>query len=539
MSKRSRLFAPVAVSFLALLAGCSSNNGTTHGTPPPGGSFSDSNLNGTYVFSVVGVDAAGAAYAMAGTFQADGSGGISTTNGAIDINDINTSVFTSGPLPNQPISTGSSYSVGVDGRGILKLNTSTPFGQIVFDFVLADSSHGLISEFDGDGTSSGTLDLQSSGVTPTGSYAFNLFGTDYSDSPYATAGNLTLSGTTISSGLEDFNDNGVVYAGENLSGTVALGPSSTPGTAITPTSGAFTSTLTYDVIAIDDSHLKVIEMDQFAASAGDAYSQSSANMPQGTLAFTLAGEAGSSAVAAGGFMITDGSGGISNTSTEDYNNGGSVGSSPAFTANYTAAGTGRYTINNFSGFVGPATLAAYPSTGGTFLLGIDSSGVMTGTAYLQNSSATFSQSAGYALNLSGVNLTAGAEVDDIAEFASNSTGTTVKGVLDENYQPGGGPATDFTLSGTYALPDSNGRGQIAANAGSNTNSTLNGGFTINYYLVDGSNFPFVEVDSGGQVAAGIFSIQSSSASSSAAATKSHLSVFRPFVHPAAKFRKQK
>lgn len=538
MLRSSRIIAPVALSVLALLAGCSSNNGITHPHPPPGGSFSASNLNGTYVFSVVGTDAAGAPYAMAGTFTADGQGGIGA--GAVDINDVNTSVFTSGPLPNQSVNSGSSYNVQVDGRGILKLNTSTPFQQIVFDFVLADSTHGMISEFDGSATSSGSFDLQSSGVTPTGAYAFNFFGFDYSGGVFATAGNFTLgSGGTISGGLEDFNDNGLPYAGESLGGTVVLGPSSTPGTTLTP-SGTFGTSLVYDVFAIDASHLKFIEMDQFAATTGDAFSQGSPTMPTGTLAFTLAGENGGNAAAAGGFMITDGSGGISNTSTEDINNAGSVSSSPAFTANYTASGTGRYIINNFSGFFGGTEYVAYPSSGGVLLLEMDTNGLMTGTGYLQSGSATFNESAGYALSLSGVNLSVGVEVDEIAEFASNSNGTTVQGVIDENYQPNGGPSTGLALNGTYALPDSNGRGSISANAGSSTNSTLNGGFAINYYLVDGVNFPFVEVDQGGgQVAAGIFSIQNASASSSAAVAKSHLSVFRPSVRPAAKFRKQK
>jgi hypothetical protein len=126
-----------------------------------------------------------------------------------------------------------------------------------------------------------------------------------------------------------------------------------------------------------------------------------------------------------------------------------------------AGGTGRYTINNFSGFT-PAgsnlTYAAYPSSGGLLLLEIDTVGITTGAAYTQ-SSATFAASQGYGLNLSGDNLSAASEVDDIAEFAANSSGNTITGLIDEN-STSAGPVTfgAALTSGTYLAPD-NGRGR--------------------------------------------------------------------------------
>ena len=103
------------------------------------------------------------------------------------------------------------------------------------------------------------------------------------------------------------------------------------------------------------------------------------------MAFTLAGiTSGNAPVAAGGFMVTDSAGDITNASTEDYNvrrNAFSVNASP-FTGSYAAGGTGRYTLTNFSGFI-PAglTFAAYPSSGGLLLLEIDNLGITTGAAY--------------------------------------------------------------------------------------------------------------------------------------------------------------
>ncbi len=358
--------------------------------------------------------------------------------------------------------------------------------------------------------------------------------------PFATVGNFTVGAGGAIAGLEDFNDNGFAYTSQGLGGQVVSGPATTPGTTLITTQFG---TQTYDVYAIDASHLKFIEMDATATLSGDAYSQTTTNVPTGALAFTVAGAFGASGPsAAGGFMVTDGAGNITSASTEDANIGGTVSQSPlSFTAQYTAAGTGRFTLGNFAGFSAGSLYAAYPSSGGLLLLEIDNSGVMSGVAYPPQTSTSFSGSAGYGLNFSGVNLTVGAgvEVDDIAEFTSATSGSTVNGMIDENYAPGGFPNYNLPLSGTYAAPDSNGRGQIAANAGNSSNSTLNGGFGMTFYTVDGTTFPFIETDANGQIAAGVFFTQNAHASASAAVTRPHMFVMQPPVRPsAARWRKK-
>ncbi len=310
------------------------------------------------------------------------------------------------------------------------------------------------------------------------------------------------------------------------------GPAATPGTTLITTQFG---TQTYDVYAIDASHLKFIEMDANATLSGDAYSQTATNVPTGTLAFTVAGAFGASGPSVvGGFMVTDGAGNITSASTEDANIAGTVSQSPvSFTALYTAAGTGRFTLGNFAGFSAGSLYAAYPSSGGLLLLEIDNSGAMSGVAYPPQTSTSFSGSAGYGLNFSGVNLSAGVEVDDIAEFVSNSNGLAVTGITDENFAPGGSPNYSLPLSGTYVAPDSNGRGQIAANAGNSSNSTINGGFDITFYAVNGTTFPFIETDANGQVAAGVFFAQDASASASVASTRQHMFVMQPPVRSSA------
>ena len=132
----NRVVLPLILVTLVVLAGCSGSSGPTP-IPPPSGGFSNSNLNGTYVFSVLGTDVNGASYTIVGQFTANGSGGNGTggiTAGTLDINDEDTTTFTNGPLAKQQINAGnSSYTVGVDGRGEVKLNTSTPFGTITLN----------------------------------------------------------------------------------------------------------------------------------------------------------------------------------------------------------------------------------------------------------------------------------------------------------------------------------------------------------------------------------------------------------------------
>lgn len=533
MSLRNLFVVPVVFSALAFLAGCG-GSGTPPPIPPPSGSFSNSNLNGTYVFSVSGIDASGGPYAAVGTFTANGSGGI--TGGALDIN-----YPDAGALVGNQSVTGGNYKVNVDGRGTVTLSNAVVNGMTLA-FVLQDSSHGMLTEFDTIATGSGTLDLQTAGVSAAGTYAFSLGGADYlsGTASFETVGNFTVgSGGTIS-GLQDLNVGEFAYPGEALSGSIALGPSSTPSTFFSPS--GFGSQLTFDVIAIDASHLKFIEMDTFANLVGDAYSQTSTTIPQGTFAFTLAGSyPGAGGVsAAGGFMLTDGAGNIQSTSTADANNSGSLTQQPViFSGTYAANGTGRYQMT-LSGFTDGTLYAVYPFSGGWFLLEIDDGGIMSGAAFPQSQNV-FNSAQGYGLNFTGVtpNCVAGScEVDDIAEFTAAS-GATLTGIVDENFQPGGGPNLGLALSGNYQTPDSNGRGQIGATAGNNSNSTLNGGFDLTFYSVDGTTFPFIETDTGQVTVGTMFQQNPTASAAAAAAAKNHPFVVRLAPKARANWKKQK
>jgi hypothetical protein len=561
MSVRTAIVLLLALCTLSILVGCGSSASSTTITPPPTGAFSNANLNGTYVFSVSGTDFDGNAYAIVGTFIANGQSTGGITGGTIDIVDpIATPVF------DLAINNNGFYTVGVDGRGKITIGTATanPFtsfgnGDMTFDFVLANSSQGLITEFDGNATGSGTIDLQTTAApTLTGSYAFSFSGATPTPSPFATVGDFTVTGGAIT-GLEDFNADSIPYADFTLGGTVIPGPSTTPATQLTTNSSfGVDGTVTFDVYAIDATHLKFIEADSAGTLSGDAYSQTSTAFPTGTLAFTLEGflpVSGNDPFAAGGFMVTDGQGDITATSTEDFNEAGTVLSATApvqFSGSYVnlPAGSGRYTLSNFSGFAGGSSYAAYPSSGGVLMLEVDASGGLTmGAAYAPQSTTAFGAAAqGYALNLTGVNFASGSaeEVDDIAEFTAAATGDTcdaagdtICGAIDENYEPSGVPIPDLAFSqGTYGTVGTvPGRYGLSAADGNSSTSTLEGGFNLTFYTVDGSTFPFMEMDST-QVATGVFLLQNPTASSSSVA-RTHMFVPQHLARPSGALRKKK
>jgi len=527
-----------AITGILLLGSC----GSSGSLPTPNtGSFNNSDLNGIYVLSISGTDlhtstGTESFFAVVGTITADGNGNIK--GGTVDINDANlggTGVF-------KETLSATTYSVTPDGRGSSKLLTSV--GDFGLDFVLTSNGHGLVTRFDIAGSGSGTLDLQgSASQSSLGSLAFSLSGADYTEAnkilPLGTVGAFTLNTSTgaITSGTQDFNDNGISTVsgstGLPLSGSVVLS-SDTSGTAVLTTSSIFGS-LGFDVWVVDQNHLKFIETDTNTsgyALSGDAFTQQT-SFTTGQLVYTIFGvDSGLvNPVAAGGYATTDAQGDLSNL-LEDYNDAGTVNTLQNLSGSCATfvAGRCQLTLPTFSnGTAQEFQFAAYPSSGGVQLLENDGHGLMQGAAFAQTAKS-FAASTGYGLNLSGVNenpcLNSAAEVDDIAQFNAgspdtSSTGpTNVSGIVDENDLV---CELNFDRSwgGNY-VPDStaDGRGSITAIA-----NTLIGGLTLEYYVVDGSTMLFVEGDSS-QVAIGTFQAQSSSTSGGPAQS------LMTIVHPA-------
>ena len=555
MSLRNHLILPVILSSLAVLAGCG-GSGNPIVTPPPSGSFSNSNLSGNYVFSVTGTgnDSFNDFVTIMGSFTADGNGNI--TGGVLDQN----STANNG-LILDTITSGT-YNVGADGRptgnpnvptGLITLQTQNS-GTFQFDYVLTSTTHGLVTQFESFGSASGSLDLQAN-VTQADmsgrSYAFNLtgasgFGSNVcgfsapngAPTPFATVGAFTLDANGIVvSGVEDFNSNCFSSGSTNLAitgGDIDL--TTFPGTAtLTTGTGASAITYTFDVYPIDVTHLKFIEIDTAPMLVGDAFTQTS-SIPAGNNVFTIAGfdiaaNVGGPFTAAGIFHF-DSNGNILSDSVEDINDAGlpgqfgSVAGGPAITAISSPFTGGRAEITFVTGFVNGndgiacssnCIFAAYPSSGGVQMLEIDDGGMTNGIVYPQ-SATTLASGEGYGMNLSGVTMNS-AE-DDIAEFTNNNG--NFNGIIDFNDQ--GVTSFKNPFSATYAADGTvSGRGTV--------NPTRNG-FFLTTYVVDSSTAVAVSSDTT-FVGLGALVKQNSSAKSNVVAN--HLAVLR--VNASAHMRK--
>lgn len=508
MSLRNLFVLSIALVGFAVLVGC---GGSSPGVavPPPGGSFSNSSLSGTYVFSTSGVDVNGLFLLITGSLQANGSGGI--TGGMIDIN-------SAAGISSTPISSGS-YSITSDGRGQASLSSNSPLSNgITLNFVLTSTSHGLVTEFDSFATGSGNIDLQSSGALQT-SYAFSFSGITVSGNtevPFAMAGAFTLDGNgNITAGVADINNNGnsTGTTALPLTGTVTAG---TPGTAVLATSAGTLGN--FHVYMVDPTHLKFIETDPFPVMAGDAFTQQT-SVPSGVLAYMMQGaDLSGFPVGMGGFMTTNSANSLISAGLQDYNDAGTV-ASVAFSGSYTALAGGRsvVTLNNFyngdNGIVSPTvTFAAYPTSGGLQFLEVDSAGLTTGVALAQTATS-FATAQGYGLNLTASNGN-GFEEDDIAEFTVASP--TFKGLLDVNDQ--GSRTRGISLSGQFA-PDP----AVAGHGSASSNQ-----FNYNYYVVSSSTTLILETDRN-QVGVGGFELQTPPGGTGMAlpAAQVHFATMRP------------
>ncbi|HTS35083.1 MAG TPA: hypothetical protein VMH04_05385 [Candidatus Solibacter sp.] len=504
MSLRSRFVLPViALLSLAFLAGC--GGGTHSAVAPPSGGFTNSNFNGTYTFSTAGSDANGI-FAMAGTLTACGCAQGTISGGTVDL------VDPTGPAPGSTIGN-STYKVSADGRGTARLfitTTSSLSLEVDLDFVLISSSHALITRYDGSGTGSGTMDLQSSSVTQASlaaPFAFSLSGSDLANNPLSTVGAVTLDSTgNVTTGVEDFNYSATPSTQLTVTGSVQIGSGAAPGNATLSTSFG---TFTFSVYTIDSTHLKLIENDGQAIMVGDVLSQPSTSFPSGSLVFTMSNiDLTGNLIAIGGIMSSDGTSTIPSGSA-DINDAGLVDNGTttpfSFSGSFASTGGGRYTVN-MSNFVGGTQFVAYPSSAGLLMLETDTglnAGVAGGMALTQQSGAAIAASSGYGLNLSGEDVFNQVEFDEIAEFTTTST--SMKGLIDQN---DGGSLGTSNFNGTYAA-GSDGLGS----------ATFNAGFAgMFYYAADSSTILFISTDSS-QAALGSFETQVKPTSASLAAAR--------------------
>jgi len=285
---------------------------------------SNSQISGSYVFSLLGADASKAPEGIAGTFSANG-GTIASAGSLIDIHD--------GAGSGATITTGaglaanSSYAFDTSnlgtGRGTLAL--SVPSGTLQFAFYAIDGTELYLVEIDGtSGYLAGTV---FSGVTgapglAAANYVLVSGGATSATAGYAAGGVVVSSGTgTISGGTFDTHSGATVaanatvvscpYAVDSTTGRVDLKVYTGTGSCPTTASANLSEYAMYPYQTDQTDQLQsgflLLEIDPNNLSTGVAYQQTSVtSLTGGGLAIGLAGQGISQGARAASAQNVDG-----------------------------------------------------------------------------------------------------------------------------------------------------------------------------------------------------------------------------------------
>ena len=254
---------------------------------------------GPYVFSASGTDASFKPLALAGSFSANGSGGIPGPGTILDVHD-------GGTITQSDTSLAGSYALDTansgTGRGTITL-TSTAISvltaaphQLQFAFYVIDSTHLHLVEIDGEAFLAGDMYTGAGAAAPfSGSFAFVAGGTSSTSATeaYAAGGVFTSGGSgSLTGGALDINNAGTVTSNATIT---------TCGYSVDGTTGRIDLTLctgsgspefaTYQTAA---GTAVMLELDSTAVSTGIAYAQNTAEAStvpaSGSFAFVIGGQ---------------------------------------------------------------------------------------------------------------------------------------------------------------------------------------------------------------------------------------------------------
>jgi hypothetical protein len=221
--------------------------------------------------------------ALAGVVSIDANGNV--VGGEQDYNDAYGSV--AGDTSNDPITGGSLLVNSTTGAGTLTLQTANTTigvsGTETFAVQFVNANHGLIMQFDGTGTSSGSIDIQTLPSTLSGGYSFTMSGVDTGYYPTAFGGVFSISGTALTSGVFDVNDAGTVATNQSFTGIVSTADSFGRGTITNAfTYGSSPIVLAYYIVG--PKVIRIIDVDTTDAAVGSAYSQGGTTFSNASLA---------------------------------------------------------------------------------------------------------------------------------------------------------------------------------------------------------------------------------------------------------------
>jgi hypothetical protein len=216
----------------------------------PNAVFDASALNGNYAFELAGA-APGGAIATAGSFQADGSGHL--TSGVLDENLNGTPAVAAAFLP------GGTYTLSANGRGTMTFATAAKTYTLVFYLgPVGTNTTAVFQEFGAGISSDGNFTVQQSApftlASIQGNYALATGGAAGA-SLQTTIGQIAANGTgLITSGTIDINTAGTLAASQAVSGSYSA-PAAPSGRA---TLSLTVGTLNYAVYVVSPTQIYVV-----------------------------------------------------------------------------------------------------------------------------------------------------------------------------------------------------------------------------------------------------------------------------------------
>lgn len=461
-------------------------------------------ITGTYAFFADGVEKnLNVPLGVAGSIAIDGATGMITGGEQDYFNTDTGNVFTADPI------TAGTINVGSDGRGTLTL-TPTSAPAETFSITVVNSKHILITQFDSNATTHGSLDLQTAPTSvPTGGNAFALF--DPNDA-FAFGGVLTSNGTTtITTGEADDDIGGFADFDFPITGTVTAPDAAGRGTITLNDPNVGNLGLAYYVVGPEA--FRLIEIDGPTGFAtGSMYGQGAGAFSGASLGSKFVfGQSGIEdlafgAYAAAGQFTGNGTTALS-AGVADANLGdgsavlaGSLSGSAYFVhangyAGITLSGVNTDGLANFGVYLtDPAINVADPNSasggGGGVMLDLDSNNIGVGIVVPQATSPTFTGN--YAFSQDGVfqtNAPAFSWFGLVGQVTSDGT-SKFAGLADYNQINFSSEAAGVTVSGTYTAD--------ASNAGRSTATlTIAGAATpnnITIYQASSSLLIHVDVD---------------------------------------------
>ena len=436
-------------------------------------------LNGSYTFQVDG-QSSNSALLEAGSFTADGKGNL--TNGFEDVN---------GPSGvSLAVSFTGTYTVGIDGRGVLKITPAAASGLSgeTYQIVVISHSRVRMIRYDTSGTGIGIIDLNDtssfSAASLRGNYVLRLSGGGVVGREVAAIALLTLNGkNAVTSGLIDQNANGLLSQNVSVTGPFLVGTSGRGTLTLNSTLGSFD----FSFYIVSAGTLRLVSLDASTLWEGTAVAQQASNFTNaaidGPIVYLTSGQSASVPAEDAGQFTADGNGRITN-GIADENDNGTIYNGYSFTGLYSAASNGHGSISLTSTARGTINYAFYLiANGQAVLMRTDTGGVSSGGLSIQSQSQFSSTdlSGWYGLTISGTSGTG--FLDKLIQFATG-TGGNLTGT--ENVNDAQSPGADLAMTATSTV-SSNGRGTMTLKVSGSTR-------LLDFYMISPAEMYVIGMD---------------------------------------------